>query len=74
MSSYCDTTRSPCEHLIHELGRSILVDKRTGRFFTKTWSKDPAYATQFRVGKPLIRWIEILYCPFCGCRLEILKV
>jgi len=74
MAEFCDTTRSPCEHLIHELGRSVLVDKRSGRFFSKTWSKDPAYAAQFKAGKPLIRWIEIHYCPFCGCRLEIIEV
>lgn len=74
MAEFCDTTRSPCEQLIDELGRSILVDKKTGRFFTKGWSKDTSYISQFKAGKSLIRWIEIKYCPFCGCRLEIIEV
>lgn len=74
MAEFCDTTRSPCAELIQELGSSIQINRLTNQFFIKTWVKDPAYAAQFKAGKPLIRWIEVRYCPFCGCRLEIISV
>lgn len=66
MAEYCDTTRSPCDQLIKELGKGVFVDKKTGRFFIKGWSPDPTFAHQ--------RWMSVVYCPFCGCRLEILEI
>jgi hypothetical protein len=66
MAEFCDTTRSPCDSLIKELGKGVAVDKKTGRFFVRAWTKDNTFQHQ--------RWIEVQYCPFCGCRLEILEL
>lgn len=66
MSEYCDTTRSPCHQLINELGDGVFVEKKTGRFFIRGWTTDPRFSFQ--------RWMQINYCPFCGCRLEILEI
>jgi hypothetical protein len=52
--------------LIKELGKGVAVDKKTGRFFVRAWTKDNTFQHQ--------RWIEVQYCPFCGCRLEILEL
>ncbi len=66
MADYCDSTRSPCAELIKELGYGFEVDRASNRFFLRMWTKDPEFGYQ--------RWLEIQYCPFCGCRLAILEL
>ena len=62
MSKFCD--RSPCSALMAQLGRTVFGEPGTGSFVFTAAHINGAV-------KPVL--ITILYCPFCGHRLETLE-
>jgi len=61
MSQICD--RSPCDNLLHALGRWILYSQSEGVFYMRTAPSEEGIAEW-----PVEEVFE--YCPFCGTRLS----
>ena len=61
MSAYCG--RSPCDTLLPALGRYVFGDPKTG-----------AYKILIKGTDKRRKAVSIIYCPFCGTRLEDLEL
>lgn len=60
MGRYCE--RSPCDPLIQALGRWVFGDPKTGEYKLLVHRTNDAPQA-----------VTILYCPFCGTRMDGLE-